>query len=286
MQELIFRFTRIGRIIDPRYPTNLAILIWAGAGAALVFALRVASGNPLDAAVGDALVAGVMLGIAWALARELDPPQPIAAFVPVLLVSAALLVTGPTADLLPLIYTIPTIRIINRFSGLPVMWGDSLLLLAFTGALCWWGGWTYAVPGVIAFALDALLPAPDRKQWLFAALSAVIGAAAFFTAAGTPPALTLPGIGQALIVLAAVLLFVPVIRRTGHSRIEGEITGELLPPVRVQAGQVYILFFLIYAVLWRGDAAVIGLLPVSLTLIGVALYPLVKPLLPQRLQRL
>jgi hypothetical protein len=286
MQELIFRFTRIGRIIDPRYPTNLAILIWAVAGAALVFALRFASGNPLDVAVRAALVAGIMLGIAWALARELDPPQPIAAFVPVLLVSAALLITGPTADLLPLIYTIPTIRMINRFSGLPVTWGDSLLLLAFTGALCWWGGWTYALPGVIAFALDALLPVPDRKQWLFAALSAVIGAAAFATATGTSPVLTLPGIGHALIVLAAVLLFVPVIRRTGHSRIEGEITGVPLPPVRVQAGQMYIIFFLIYAVLWRGDAAVIGLLPVSLTLIGVALYPLVRPLLPQRLQRL
>lgn len=286
MQELIFRFTRIGRMLDPRYPTNLAIMIWAGAGAALAFALRLASGDALDAAVRDALAAGIMLGVAWALARELDPPQQIAAFVPVLLVSAALLVTGPTADLLPLIYTIPTIRMINRFSGLPVTWADSLLLLAFTGALCWWGGWTYAVPGVIAFALDALLPVPDRKQWLFAALSAVIGAAAFVTAAGTPPALTLPGIGHALIVLAAALLFVPVIRRTGHSRITGEITGEPLPPVRVQAGQVYIIFFLIYVVLWRGDAAVIGLLPVSLTLIGLALYPLVKPLLPQRLQRL
>ncbi|HRL10397.1 MAG TPA: hypothetical protein PKX07_00855, partial [Aggregatilineales bacterium] len=84
---------------------------------------------------------------------------------------------------------------------------------------------------------------------------------------------------------AAALLFVPVIRRTGYSRIDGEITGAPLPPVRVQAGQVYIIFFLIYAVLWRGDAAVIGLLPVSLTLIGVALYPLVRPLLPQRLKR-
>jgi hypothetical protein len=286
MQELIFRFTRIGRVIDPRYPTNLAIMIWAGAGAALVFALRSASGDPLGAAVRDAFMAGVMLGIAWALARELDPPQPIAAFVPVLLVSAALLLTGPTADLLPLIYTIPTIRIINRFSGLPVTWGDSLLLLAFTAALCWWGDWTYAVPGVIAFALDALLPVPDRKQWLFAALTAVIGAAAFVSAAGTPPAPTLPGIGHALIVLVAVLLFVPVIRRTGHSRIVGEITGEPLPPVRIRAGQLYVIFFLAYAVLWRGDAAMTGLLPVSLTLIGVALYPLVRPLLPQRLQRL
>lgn len=36
MQNLMFRYTSIARMIDPRYPTNLAILVWGTLGAVIM----------------------------------------------------------------------------------------------------------------------------------------------------------------------------------------------------------------------------------------------------------
>ena len=77
----LHNFTSIGRTIDPRYSTNLAIFILAAivtiAGAIKEY---LAGTVILDSGVWG-ILAGITTFFAWALCRELDPDHELSAFI-------------------------------------------------------------------------------------------------------------------------------------------------------------------------------------------------------------
>lgn len=71
----------LGRIIDPRYPTHLAMLALCIIGGAIWFILTLLQGQGLSLAFTYAFRSGLNGFLTWLIARELDPDHRLSAFV-------------------------------------------------------------------------------------------------------------------------------------------------------------------------------------------------------------
>jgi hypothetical protein len=163
----VYRYTSIGRPLDPASPSNRAVLILMSvtAIAALVYHLQGGAGL-WQACIGAVVFTLVVFG-SWALARELMPDDHVAAFVSMGLAVLVAVVT-PEPGLLTLFSTLLLVRVVNRSPGLPPRTTDSLLI---TGLVIWTiyssaSPWFGAV-AALAFFLDGVLRKPLKKQWLF-----------------------------------------------------------------------------------------------------------------------
>jgi hypothetical protein len=164
----MYKFTSIGRPLDPAFPTNKAVLVILPLAALLGAVLSWADG---DATVQVLRSAGSFLLIAfgsWALARELFPDDSSAAFVSMALaLLVALFLESPSV--LILFSTLGLVRLVNRSTGVAAKLSDSIIVLL----LSFWviystGSPFYGAVAALAFALDGSLKHPLRHQWVFA----------------------------------------------------------------------------------------------------------------------
>lgn len=230
----LYRFTSIARPVDPKYPTNRLVLIVAPAA---VIAAVILDFLVLDrGAVGVALSVALTTFGAWALTRELSPDDNAAAFVSLVLALAAQLAFGP-AGVLPLFIAIFLSRIVNRTTGCPPRWFDSI---SITGLVIWASGQLgdplLALAATIAFYLDASLAKPWRPQFLFGTIC--LGASMFFV---VRDGVAMPALAQldgllfwALIVLLGAYSL--VMFSTARLASVGDIDEQPLNVPRVRAG--------------------------------------------------
>ena len=163
----LYRYTSIGRALDPSVGTNRAVLILLPLAAVLGAMARLGEGAAIGQALQAALwFAGAAFG-SWALARELYPDDNPAAFISM---AAGLLVAlaVDSAGLLVVFVTLGLARIVNRTTGLPARKSDSAILMLLSIAVIY----TTASPlfGLVAglaFIMDGTLKGPLRHQWLF-----------------------------------------------------------------------------------------------------------------------
>ena len=280
MQNLMYRYSGVGRIIDPRYPTNLAILVWGTLGAVILFFIRLAGGTGLTEAGLDAFVGALAIGLTWVLARELDPEQPLAAFVPPALMSVALVVLDQPFNLILLVYLIPLLRIVNRTVGLPATPIDSVLMVIFTGIIGVVQGWPIMLLGTAAFLLDAVLIDGTRRQLAFSMVTVLLAGGVALTGntqwvAGLPDGL------YVLAIMGVTVAFMPVILKVRYLTVTGDVTNESLNTGRVRAGQLLLLGAGYLVALWQGNSGVLELLPLWMAIAGVSLYALVRTVIPR-----
>lgn len=277
--EQMYQFSHIGRPIDPRYPTNIAIVIWCAIVGVAMFGFRLVSSVELLPAGVSAFVASVAVFFVWAFAREIDPEEQLSAFVAVLLMTIAVFVVDAPFNLIVLFYMMSMSRIVNRVVGLPATLMDSIILLIFTGVVGFLGSWIYAMMGATAFLLDSVLPNRDRKHLLFAGLSVVIMIVAFIVQNSQLNPI-LPTTEFIIGIVMVTVIFIPVIIKTRTTSAVTDLNDESLITVRVQATQIVALLFGYHVALWQGNAGILEFLPLWLTIAGVSLFPLVKPFLP------
>lgn len=232
-----YRFTSIGRRLDPAYPTNRAVLLIlpvAGLLGSLAAGIR-------GAGIADIILAGVIgVGVAfgsWALARELAPDDDRAAFISMAFAIAASLAFG-SPSLLLLFTALLLVRIVARTTGLPARMTDSLLVAAAVLVTMYvTRSPLLGIVGALAFALDAALPQPSRRQWAFSGLC--LAGFGFWTwQQGTEPNLALhvgAAVGVVAIVSAGHAL---AVLRTRRVATPGDATGVPLTPARVRGGMV------------------------------------------------
>ncbi len=163
----VYRFTSIARPIDPSYLTNKALLYilpvvaLVNALLAVVTDLGVA---PLTSALNGVLVALV----AWALTRELAPDFVEAAFVALVIAWLANLAFG-TSQVLPVFATIVLLRVVNRSTGLPLTWFDTVSVFGFCSYMAMQAQQPIVVLVLaLVFVLDAVLEHPLRRHFLAA----------------------------------------------------------------------------------------------------------------------
>ena len=256
------------RPVDPRYPTNKALLAVLAAvlGGSVLY--RLVSGAPLLGAVYWAGRAGAAVFVAWAVARELDPDHPMSAFVAAALMLAAVILL-PTPVLLLSFLLIFVARTINRTVGLPAHALDAILTLM----LLWYVWQGYAIVGlalVVMFLLDGLLSEPNRRHLGLAVPSAVVLLASIAAQRVTGAAsLERPWIAA----LGAVsLLFVPVVASSARVSSIGDVTSVPLDPRRVQAAQILGVLVALGTAIVGGPRGAIALLPWWSAVAGVGLY--------------
>jgi len=168
LQHRISSWTSIGRALDPAIPSNRAVLILVplAALAGLAWGLR----GPGGFAVALLVALSFALAVfgTWALARELMPDDPVAAFISMALgFLSALAYFQP--GLLVLFSTLGLVRIVNRSTGLMPRPRDSIIvtvlviLSIYSSQSPWLGG-----VAALAFFFDGILHRPVKKQWFYA----------------------------------------------------------------------------------------------------------------------
>jgi hypothetical protein len=272
----LYDITAIGRPVDPRYPTNLAIAVVTALVAAAGAAWQWLTGAPfLDGALWG-IGAGLAVFVAWALARELDPDHDLSAFVGAGLTLVALPFLG-LPRLLPLFWMILALRIVNRTVGLPAASLDSLAVIGLGLWLTWRGGWTYGLATVAALFLDGQLKPPLRRHLLLSGV--MMAATAVLTLLGEAA----PG-GEwdlrwlRFATYLAGLLFFITTETLDDPKALCDVTGEPLRPARVRAAQLLALITALMVSSRSGQEGIIALLPLWVAMLGVALYNLVAHL--------
>jgi hypothetical protein len=153
----VFRFSGLARPIDPAYPTNKAVLLFAP----VVFLLGALYAYFGGAALVEILLAGLnaalLLFFAWALTRELTPDDNAAGFLAVGIALVAWPRVGPQS-ILTLAAIMVVARVVNRSTGKPATILDSVLVSLGLGAMAWFTSWTFGLIGALACSLDAILP--------------------------------------------------------------------------------------------------------------------------------
>ncbi len=166
----IYRYTAIGRPLDPAWPTNKAVLILLPLIWLSGLAWSMYLGQGLLAAASNGLVFALAAFGSWALGRELLPDDHAAAFISMVMAFLACLAFY-SPGLLLLLSTLMLVRIVNRSTGMPARTSDSVLVTllviwaVYATQLPWFGA-----VAALAFVLDASLNNPRRKQLLFAGL--------------------------------------------------------------------------------------------------------------------
>ena len=273
-------FTAVGRRLDPRYPTNLAImtltLVVTIAGTALLLLSGVALLESAQWGVG----AGFAVFFAWALGRELDPDHDLSAFVGVGLMLVGLLLFG-LPSLLTLFWLLVALRVLGRPVGLPARPLDSLAILSLGGWLTWQGYWIAGLMTAVVCLLDGLLPRPLRRHLPLSGL-ALFATVVLCIFLGD---IAMDGSPTAPTVIASVVmtgLFLVVIATSGKVQAVGDATGKPLNPRRVQAAQAFALVTALLMAWWKGPSGVVVLTPLWAAMLGVALFRLASLLLSRR----
>lgn len=232
----IYRYTSIGRPLDPAWPSNKAVLILLPLAAILGAALEWADGGTLGAVLGRALNLGLALFLSWALARELDPDDQTVAFISL----AAGVLVGILLDspgLIAAVATLGLIRVVNRSTGLPARKSDSVALVLLTITVIYWtGSPLFGGVAALAFVLDGSLKEPLRHQWVFA-LVCLGGMVVYLV--DHDGGLGLPGTPDSLFEWLSVLfllMFALDILLTRRIRSRGDINNRPLLVGRVRGG--------------------------------------------------
>jgi hypothetical protein len=264
--------TAIGRLLSPRVPTNVAIVLLTVLVTAGAAAWQWLDGAPLLDGALWGIGAGLAVFLAWVLARELDPDHDLSAFVGAGLALIALPALG-LPQLLPLFWMVVAVRVINRTVGLPARPLDSLALLALGLWLTWQAGWLYGLLTAGALFLDGWLVPRLRRHLLLA--TAMLAATVVLALLGA----TVPQGGWDSAVLPwlyalATILFALTMATLPEAQALCDATDEPLHPARVRAAQLLALVAGLLLVNRAGEGGLVALLPLWAAMLGIALYDL------------
>ena len=275
LHSLLYRFTSTPRVIDPRYPTNRAVLLLLPPAAGVAGAMAWLQGSGV-VVIGEAAFFGVAVTVGgWSLARELVPDLERSAFVSLVATFGAFLAVE-SSSLLLLYTAVFLVRTVNRSVGLPPRWIDS----ALAAALAVWAAWSGAFPGLglvvaLALGLDASMTERLRRHWLFAGIClAATWLCLDRQGLGWSPE-SLPATSAGLVLVVAVAYGLTMWRTRAVASV-ADVTGARLSSARVRAGMAVGLLVGLQS-LTRGQAGLQAAALVWAVLAAVPLGALVWP---------
>jgi hypothetical protein len=232
----LYRYTSIGRSLDPSVATNRAVLILVPLAAVLGALVRWGGGAGIGQVVHAALwFAGAAFG-SWALARELYPDDNPTAFISM---AAGLLaaLAVESAGLLVVFVTLGLVRIVNRSTGLPARKSDSAILMVLAIVVIYaTESPLFGLVAGLAFIMDGTLKGPLRHQWLFGLVCAAATVVYAVDHDLGPGQLTAPDSLFQWLGLLALLVFAlnTLLQRKVHAR--GDVNRLRLDINRVRGG--------------------------------------------------
>jgi hypothetical protein len=264
------------RTIDPKYPTNLAIVSISTITGGIFLIIGLIQNLGIQASFYSGVTAGFSVFLTWALSREIDPDHQLSAFVGLGLVLPGLWFLG-SPNLLVIFSLLILARIINRSTGQPAKFLDSLLILGLGTLLSFSGYPVYGILIAVALFLDSRLPNPNRRHLYFSVLMAGITLILAFSSELGFPNISIAG--NELVLLSIIgVLYLPLIISSRKSESMCDFTNEYITPVRIQTAQVFL--FLSGMIVWllQGTSGLVSTFPLWCAIVGVSLYYLTTEL--------
>ena len=269
-EHRIYRVTSLGRPVEPKYPTNKAILLLMPVVGLTAGVLTLMQGVGIRASASSAIVVLLLVFACWALGRELAPDDNPAAFLGVGLAIVAWW-WWPSPSPLLIFVALALARVVNRSTGLTARVSDSmivsaLVILAIVGLRSPLVGLVAA----LAFLLDARLANPNTRQWLFVVffLAAtgvqmlLVGGESLAITFGPPPHYVVAGVTLAAFLMLSL--------GVGEVASLGDIGGLALNTARVRGGMLVVWLLALQAGL-QGPRALETAMPVLAAMAGVVL---------------
>jgi hypothetical protein len=232
----IYKYSSIGRPLDPAFATNRAVLILLPLAAILGGVTAWADGQTGLALVQHAIYTLLIVFSAWALARELDPDDHAAAFIGLAIAVVASL-SFDSPGLLIVFSTMGLVRLVNRSTGLAARQFDSIAVMLLVLAVIYTtGSPLFGLVGALAFILDGSLKEPLRRQWIYA-LICFTGAIVYMVDHETGLAgLSAPNTLFEWLALLFLIIFAlhTLLLKEVHS--SGDVNGKKLDTGRVRGG--------------------------------------------------
>ncbi|MCJ7688434.1 MAG: hypothetical protein MUO60_03835 [Clostridiaceae bacterium] len=166
----IDKISSIGRPLDFKYKTNKAIVIITTITIIIGIALSITNQLKMPNLIFTGVSFGITFFISWAISREIDPDNPISAFIG-LIPLFIILFFWPETNIAILFWLLISLRIINRTIGLPARIFDSTMLFAISFLLSYFYSPLFGFLAAIVFLADLKLINGQRFQLIFASLS-------------------------------------------------------------------------------------------------------------------
>lgn len=272
----LYKWSGLWRPISLGYRSNRLILIcmlatFLLAGASYYLTRETYLPN---AAIYGSRIALVIF-LSWALARELHPDAPGAAFAAVALTAAGLWY-WPDPHLPLLFFILLALRLITRTTGITARWADLVLLLVFTAWLLYNGHLLAGVLATAALWLSSRLP--EGRSWhLYFALLAGAATLALF---GQNLHSFKPGelsIYMNITIIALATGFALFSRKLKTINSGDDATNKPLYLIRIRSAHTTLLLLVTVFTLWYGDVYFDKLSPVWAGFGGIFLYALFQP---------
>jgi len=184
MSHPIHKYSALARPVEPKYPTNLAVVILLPLIAVGLFVWSLIGGAELSAALPAGLLGALTAFLVWAMGREMDPDHNATAFLAMALAVWAM-VLGYGFDLLTLGALMFAVRLVNRTVGPPAKIGDIItLVLLNLGAVFVEGAWWMPFISVIALVIDEAFERSNLTQRLAIPTLLALGIVAVFFGPG------------------------------------------------------------------------------------------------------
>lgn len=247
----------------------LAALLLAGAS----YYLTRESYLPNAAIYGSRIA--LVIFLSWALARELHPDVPAAAFAAVALTAAGLWY-WPDPHLPLLFFVLLALRLITRTTGVTARGADLALLLFFGGWLLYNGHLLAGVLATAALWLSSRLP--EGRSWHL--YLAFLTGAATLVLFGLHQHSLKPGplsIYMNITIIALATGFALFSRKLKVIFSGDDATNSPLYLTRIRSAQTTILLAVTVFTLWYGDAYFNKVSPVWAVFGGIFLFALFQP---------
>jgi hypothetical protein len=231
--------TGIGRPLDPKDPTNIALVVLSTIVLIFSGSLALLGGTDLLEALLEAVRSSVLFFLGWAIAREYDPDHPYSAFMAAFVILVASQI-GYGGNLLFLAFLVLMLRYINRSTGIPATIIDLTAGWLLTAWLCWSLDWIVGVIGAAAFSLDAIRSEKRLIRYTFASLSLAAAVSGAFWGQGD---LNFVGVNNQVLALAGgfMVLGLPLFRSDQEVKSVGDFDAQPLEKTRVQSAQLFYL---------------------------------------------
>ena len=265
MSHPIHKYSALARPVEPKYPTNLAVVILLPLIAVGLFVWSLIGGAGLSAALPAGLFGALAAFLVWALGREMDPDHNATAF---LAMAAAVLaaILGYGFDLLTLGALMFAVRLVNRTVGPSAKIGDVItLVLLNLGAVFIEGAWWMPFISVIALAIDEAFERSNLTQRLAIPTLLILGILAFIIGDGVDlSAMDSLVRGWVVAMIVVTILVSGTIFNTEEINSSMDVLNAPCNGRRIQAGMALILLGAICSLLGGQEslAANLGILAV------------------------
>ncbi len=263
----IDKISSIGRPLDFNYKTNKAIVIITIITIIIGIVLSITNQLTIPNVIFTGVSFGITFFVTWAISREIDPDNPISAFIG-LIPLFIILFYWPETNIAILFWLLIAVRIINRTTGLPARIVDSTILFTISLLLNYFHIPLFGVLAAIVFLIDSKIINGQRFQLLFASLSA-FSSIIFISINSRFFELATFSMLQTISIIIISIFFIFIVYFTKDVKSKGDKMQKPLNLLRIRAAQLFALLSVLIVSL--SEVGLTAMIPVWCILLGVIL---------------